>query len=760
MGRFQSIKNIIVIASMVLPLFVFGQGYPRFELYQLVQGQDSGQFVTTGVDSNLDFNSVMRFRFQDSTLLIGSDTVITDAKILPILLATIDAGLGIEVNQVNGQIFIESLSIEDSIYNGSGSIIEKGTPLYASDTQGNYWDVAPARADDPSKMPVVIIAGEEIGIGETGLGLIKGHIKQVNTTGLADGSEVYVDASGGYTSTKPTAEGVIIQRLGTVIKGETTNGSGIINLGDEGFWNDYTSLTKLRDTLVLVRGSITTEIGDSLTNYASRTELQDTANNIRTSITSELSDSLINYPNRIELGDTALAIRNSIPIEIGDSLVNYATKVELGDTSTNIRLSIPIQIADSLVNYATKVELGDTALSIRNSIPIQIGDSLVNYASRTELADTASAIRGDILSPLLENIMYIGSASNTTTTIEATDSRVSNTIVKRDANGKFASNFIDVSNGWGNVGIGYEVLNNINNSVYFNTAVGHQAGLDLTSGERNNFFGWQSGYNITSGSYNTFYGNQSGNLASTGSNNTFIGHNSGFLVTTGSNNTFVGYNTEGDNTSSNSIAIGYDVEITGSNKIAIGNSSNTELKANNYVFNIDENITGKDGQVLTFNLSSGEIELAQTGDVTTSQLADTALAIRGDFPSLKTVVLSSTIRDLDSDSVLLMTIPTEYIGCEIIETAQSFYANNFTGASGVFLGSISGSTFTNNGNLISETISSAVGYHHLVRNTTSGVYVYPYTITGTSRFIRMNRPAATSGSAKAVTNTITIECNN
>jgi len=698
MGRFQ------FIIILFLPLFGFAQDYPRFELYQLVQGQDSGQFVTTGVDSNLDFNSVLRFRFQDSTLLIGSDTVITDATIVPILLATIDAGLGIEVNQVNGQIFIESLSIEDSIYNGSGSIIEKGTPLYASDTQGNYWDVAPARADDPSKMPVVIIAGEEIGIGETGLGLIKGHIKQVNTTGLADGSQVYVGATGGYTSTKPTDEGVIIQRLGTVIKGETTNGSGIINLGDEGFWNDYTSLTKLRDTLVLVRSSITTEISDSLTNYASRTELADTAN--------------------------------------------------------NIRLSIPIQIADSLVNYATKVELGDTALSIRNSIPIQIGDSLVNYASRTELADTASAIRGDILSPLLENRMYIGSASNTTTTIEATDSRVSNTIVKRDANGKFASNFIDVSNGWGNVGIGYEVLNNINNSVYFNTAVGHQAGLDLTSGERNNFFGWQSGYNITSGSYNTFYGNQSGNLASTGSNNTFIGHNSGFLVTTGSNNTFVGYNTEGDNTSSNSIAIGYDVEITGSNKIAIGNSSNTELKANNYVFNIDENITGKDGQVLTFNLSSGEIELAQTGDVTTSQLADTALAIRGDFPSLKTVVLSSTIRDLDSDSVLLMTIPTEYIGCEIIETAQSFYANNFTGASGVFLGSISGSTFTNNGNLISETISSAVGYHHLVRNTTSGVYVYPYTITGTSRFIRMNRPAATSGSAKAVTNTITIECNN
>ena len=247
-----------IIAFVLLPIFLSAQDWPRFELYQLKQGIDSGQFVTTGVDSNLDFNSVLRFRFQDSTLLIGADTVITDATIVPILLATIDAGLGIEVNQVNGQIFIESLSIEDSIYNGSGSIIAKGTPLYASDTQGNYWDVAPARADDPTKMPVVAIAGDEIGIGEVGLGLIKGHIKQVNTTGLADGSQVYVGATGGYTSTKPTDEGVIIQRLGTVIKGENTNGSGIINLGDEGFWNDYTSLTEFRDTVLAIRADIPT----------------------------------------------------------------------------------------------------------------------------------------------------------------------------------------------------------------------------------------------------------------------------------------------------------------------------------------------------------------------------------------------------------------------------------------------------------------------------------------------------------------------
>ena len=308
MGRFKFLKNLIVTISMVLPLFGFAQDYPRFELYQLVQGADSGQFVTTGVDSNLDFNSVLRFRFQDSTLLIGADTVITDADIAQYILSSFEAGLGIELNVENGVLLIESLSIEDSIKNQTGSFIAKGTPLYAVGEQGNYWSVAPARADDPSKMPVVVIAGEDLDDGETGLGLIKGHIKQVNTTGLADGSQVYVGATGGYTSTKPTDEGVIIQRLGTVIKGETTNGSGIINLGDEGFWNDYTSLTKLRDTLVLVRSSITTEIGDSLTNYASRTELQDTASAIRADFPAAGGD-----VTTAQLADTASAIRGDIP---------------------------------------------------------------------------------------------------------------------------------------------------------------------------------------------------------------------------------------------------------------------------------------------------------------------------------------------------------------------------------------------------------------------------------------------------------------
>jgi hypothetical protein len=378
-----------IIAFVLLPIFLSAQDWPRFELYQLKQGIDSGQFVTTGVDSNLDFNSVLRFRFQDSTLLIGADTVITDATIVPILLATIDAGLGIEVNQVNGQIFIESLSIEDSIYNGSGSIIEKGTPLYAADTQGNYWDVAPARADDPSKMPVVVIAGEEIGIGEVGLGLIKGHIKQVNTTGLADGSQVYVDATGGYTSTKPTDEGVIIQRLGTVIKGETTNGSGIINLGDEGFWNDYTSLSEFRDTVLAIRADIpilpitlgTQTSGDyvaTATTYGDGISGSATGEGSTFTVTSNATT--LNTPNTLVFRDASGNFKaNIIEANLAGTANQTSQSLTAGyglSASGTFNGFIARTFSVDTSELATLNAVQDTALAIRADFPSQSDTSL------------------------------------------------------------------------------------------------------------------------------------------------------------------------------------------------------------------------------------------------------------------------------------------------------------------------------------------------------------------------------------------------
>ena len=476
MGRIKSLKAILFLFGFV-PLFVTGQNYPRFELYQLKQGTDSGQFIVTGLDSNLAFNNILRFRSADSTFLIGTDTVAVKSDIASSLLGIIDAGLGIEVNEVDGQIVIESLSIEDSIKNQTGTLIEKGTPLYATGVQGNYWTVAPADASDPNKMPVVVIAGEDIADGGTGLGLIKGHIKQVSTVGLADGAEVYVASGGGYTATKPTAEGVIIQRLGTVIKGNSANGSGIINLGDEAYWNDYLE-------------------------------------------------------------------------------------------------------SDLTYNYA-----------------------------------------------------WVGNVSNEPAEVLATSSSTANTIIRRDANQRFASGFITMDEGINNIGIGSDgFLQNLQTSSGINNiAIGSEAGKTLSTGDYNVFIGAYAGRDET-GTGNTFIGNNNSSNSSGVSYSTNIGaggdgrYNYGVGIgasnNVSTNGTAIGYSSVAR---SDAVAIGYDAFANsdgiaiGSNvtaltdEIVIGNSDNISLKANNYKFNIDQSVLGKNGFVLTYNASTQEIELDSAG---------------------------------------------------------------------------------------------------------------------------------------------------
>ena len=384
-----NLKSVLILLGFV-PLFVTGQNYPRFELYQLKQGTDSGQFIVTGLDSNLAFNNILRFRFADSTFLIGTDTVVVKSDIAGSLSGIIDAGLGIEVNQVNGQIFIESLSIEDSITNQTGTLIEKGTPLYATGVQGNYWTVAPADASDTSKMPVVVIAGEDIANGATGLGLIKGHIKQVNTTGLADGAEVYVASGGGYTSTKPTAEGVIIQRLGTVIKGNSTNGSGIINLGDEAYWNDFTSLSKLRDTLAVFRDSITNQIGDSLINYVDRVELGDSLTLfLKTEVDGDITNELQTLSKLgldITLSDGGGTVRDSILTE--SQVDNYVSN------NGYLTSEVDGDVTNELQTISTSGAAGNINLSDGGgTLNLNVNDadaSATNEGSLTVGAGTAS----------------------------------------------------------------------------------------------------------------------------------------------------------------------------------------------------------------------------------------------------------------------------------------------------------------------------------------------------------------------------------
>ena len=278
---------------LILPLFGFAQDYPRFELYQLVQGQDSGQFIVTGLDSNLAFNNILRFRSADSTLLIGLDTVAVKSDIASSLLLYVDR---VELGD-SLLLYVDRTELGDSLalypnrieLGDTALAIRISIPIQIGDSLVNY--------------------ATKVELGDTALAIR-------NTIPIQIGDSLI-----NYVSR--------------------------VELGDS--LTLYPNRTELGDTALAIRNSIPIQIGDSLINYVSRvelgdsltsypnrTELADTALAIRNTIPIQISDSLTNYASRTELQDTASAIRADFPAAGGD-----VTTAQLADTATAIRADIP-----------------------------------------------------------------------------------------------------------------------------------------------------------------------------------------------------------------------------------------------------------------------------------------------------------------------------------------------------------------------------------------------------------------------------------
>jgi hypothetical protein len=117
-------------------------------------------------------------------------------------------------------------TIYEEVYNGEATTITKGTPLYVSGSVGAAAQVFRADASNALKMPVIYVSADNIASGATGRGIALGLITGVDTTGYPAGSEIYVAAGGGWTSTRPTGTN-IVQLLGIVTK-EGAGGQGIV----------------------------------------------------------------------------------------------------------------------------------------------------------------------------------------------------------------------------------------------------------------------------------------------------------------------------------------------------------------------------------------------------------------------------------------------------------------------------------------------------------------------------------------------------
>jgi hypothetical protein len=133
-------------------------------------------------------------------------------------------------------------TVYETVKNVSGATILKGTPLavVAGQTSGNVSDVVPANAADPTKMPAVFIANQDILNEAEGEAVLFGNLTGVDTSLYQSGTTVYVAPGGGWTATKPVWPNKI-QNLGVITKQHATNGAGIVT--GVGRANDLPNLT-------------------------------------------------------------------------------------------------------------------------------------------------------------------------------------------------------------------------------------------------------------------------------------------------------------------------------------------------------------------------------------------------------------------------------------------------------------------------------------------------------------------------------------
>ena len=126
--------------------------------------------------------------------------------------------------------FAHPQTIAENVKNVSGGILYKGTPVHVTGSVGNLAEVI--AADAATNYPAHFVLNEDLNDDEEGLGIALGFINNVDVPDASiytEGQTVYLGASGGWTTTKPTGINAI-QNLGIIIKVNTSSNkiSGII----------------------------------------------------------------------------------------------------------------------------------------------------------------------------------------------------------------------------------------------------------------------------------------------------------------------------------------------------------------------------------------------------------------------------------------------------------------------------------------------------------------------------------------------------
>ena len=134
--------------------------------------------------------------------------------------------LGMRGGGVNLQIGLENLS---EVRNVSGSTITNGKLVYVTGSSANRSTIDLADSTDADKIQLLGMATEDIDNNSNGYVTIQGVVRDIDTSGYAEGASLYLSTNGDFTDTHPASATEATIKIGTVRRVHASEGEIELN---------------------------------------------------------------------------------------------------------------------------------------------------------------------------------------------------------------------------------------------------------------------------------------------------------------------------------------------------------------------------------------------------------------------------------------------------------------------------------------------------------------------------------------------------
>jgi len=133
-------------------------------------------------------------------------------------------------NNTTNNVLHIGQELQQQVRNSTGSTITKGSIVYISGATGQIGNITLAQANAYTSSQVIGVANQDIPNNTNGWVVTQGTITNFNTSGLTEGSPVYLSATtaGAFTSTEPNTPNYAVH-MGVCLYSNINNGKIYIN---------------------------------------------------------------------------------------------------------------------------------------------------------------------------------------------------------------------------------------------------------------------------------------------------------------------------------------------------------------------------------------------------------------------------------------------------------------------------------------------------------------------------------------------------